>query len=362
MFPLIRQIWLLFPLVLAVVPCTGPALAGCQRERQDPQGSESAPQERIIHLELAADVNGELGMQQEWMEALERVGLDRVRIITTRMVGGPSVEEIQAGGVVTVKLKGVISGQKIRLPGREFSMRDLAGIREYAGQLRADGAAVTLAEKKGFGLTSDQLVDLHSGLSGVVVASTRGKPAAAVVAELRESLRVPLVVPPEVQRLLEEEREPVRDEFSGLSAGTALAAAVRPLGLVAVPRRPQGGPVEMTLLPSDQAAEHWPVGWPTEGPTDRVEPRLYERIDVEIRDFRLFDALQAVAGRIEIPVLFDHNSLARKEIDPATALVSFVKPRQTHYAIVTKLCSQTRPSLAVDLRVDENGKPFFWIY
>lgn len=343
-------------LILALILSAGPASRAAQPE------TGTAVTQRVIDLELVADRNAEVGLQQEWMEAMERSGLDRFRILTARSPSAPAVEEVRTGGLVTIKLRGILNGRTMKLPGREFSINNLEGLREYATQLKADGAALTLAEKVGFGLTSEQLVGLHSELSAPLGFSTRGQAVGVVVEQILAACPIRNTVGGEVAGLLRNEQELVRDELQGLSAGTALAAAIRPLGLVLVPRRLQGQEMELTIVASEEAEEHWPIGWPTEGPTNQIEPKLYDRIDVEIRDFKLVDALNAVSGRVGIPFLFDHNSLARKEIDPATTLVTFAKPKQSYYAIITRLCSQTRPALVVDLRLDEAGKPFFWIH
>ncbi|MFM7738288.1 MAG: hypothetical protein ACKO9H_02715 [Planctomycetota bacterium] len=153
----------------------------------------------------------------------------------------------------------------------------------------------------------------------------------------------------------------LQDELQGLSAGTALAAALRPAGLVLVPVREQGKSVELAVVDSGQADEHWPVGWPNEVPVSRAEPKLFGRRDIEIKGFPLQQAVSAVAGLCEVPVLYDWNALAKKEIDPTKTMVTVVKKKHPYYMTIVDLLKQTRPSLGVELRLDENGKPFMWI-
>ncbi len=344
---------------LVLMLCIGmPQSGACQG--QTSRGEQ--PASRIIQLDLVADPSGQPGMQQEWMEKLNDCGIDRVRITTSRVSGRPSIEELESGSIVVIKIAGTLDDRKILLPGRTFTIGEVDGIRAWVQQLRDDGAAVALGEKMGFGLTSEQLVALHTELSTPLDASTSGQSPAAILQQIRGKLKTPIVAGPAVAELLANDEEKFSGELQGFSAGTALAALVRPLGLVVVPDRPQGGTLQITLVPGENAAEHWPVGWPTEGPTNQIEPRLFERIDVEIRAFRLDDALQAISGRIGVAILYDYNSLAEKELDPAQALVTLVKPKQTYYSIVTALCSKTKPRLAASLRVDENGKPFFWVF
>jgi hypothetical protein len=152
------------------------------------------------------------------------------------------------------------------------------------------------------------------------------------------------------------------DELKGLSTGTALAAAIRPAGLVLVPRREQGKAVELTIQKATDADEHWPIGWPIDEPVSTIEPKLFQRRDVEIRDFFLKDGVAAVAAIAQIPVLYDWNSLARKEVNPAAVKVTYVKKQSTYYITIVDMLKQAKPKLAVEVRLDENAKPFLWIY
>ena len=71
----------------------------------------------------------------------------------------------------------MIAGNRLKLPGGSFSIRDKAGIRELLTRLRDDGAQVAMAEKKAFGLTSEQLVTLHGRFSQTVEFETKGRKA-----------------------------------------------------------------------------------------------------------------------------------------------------------------------------------------
>ncbi len=322
----------------------------------------SIAQHRSIEMELIADDRGQLGLQQEWMEALNNAGIDRVRIVTNRTGKRPSVEEVQVGESILIRLTGSINGRTLFLPGRKFGMNDTENISAYVRQLRDDGAAIALAEKKGFGLTSEQLVDVHTDLSAVVEVSTRGLSTGEVFDAVRGLIKIPIILDREVEALIRTRDETVKDELTGFSAGLAVATIIRPLGLVLVPGRLQGGEVQFRVVPSESAEEHWPIGWPIEEQVSKVEPKLFDRIDVDIRNFKLADALNAISGRIEVPVFYDQNSLARKMVDPATTVVTLVQPKLTYYSIIQKLCSQVRPALGLELRTDENGKPFFWVF
>jgi hypothetical protein len=329
---------------------------------QPPDGGQAESGIRLVELEIVGDDRGQLGQQQEWMEMLTEVGADRVKASTSARPGGPAIEELRSGTTTVIRVRGVLAGRKLRMPGGEFSINDRDAIAALLRKLRDDGAEQTLAEKVGFGLTSEQLVALHGGLAASVEAVTKGEALGTVVSTIRTRLPAPLVMSPEVESLIAGDEAPVREELQGVSLGTALAILVRPHGLVVVPQRPQGGSLQIAVLPGEAVEEFWPIGWPVEEQVAATAPGLFEKTDVEIRGFKLADAMTAISGRTAIPVFYDHNSLAEKEVDPAEAIVTLARPQLTYFSIIIKLCSQTRPALAPELRMDEAGKPFLWVF
>ena len=121
-------------------------------------------------------------------------------------------------------------------------------------------------------------------------------------------------------------------------------------------------PWQFQIAMSDEVEEHWPVGWPVETPPIDAAPALFEKLDdVAINQFALKDALDAIQGRVEIPFLYDQNSLARAGIDLNELKVTLVRKRMMYYTVIRKLVSQNKPSLSLELRKDENDKPFLWI-
>jgi hypothetical protein len=321
---------------------------------------EVAAQQRLVELQLTAAAGGELGIQQEWAEILEGVGADSVKISSVRRPESAAIEELPSGRTVVIRVKGVIQGAALSLPGARFSQADVAGIRNYIQKLRDDGAKVALAEKKAFGLTSEQLVGLSGELGQTVEKPTKGSSATEFVRGLIRQVGKRARIPESAWRALDESGD-LQDELQGLSAGTALAAALRPAGLVLVPVREQGQEIELAIRASADADEHWPVGWPIDVPVSQAEPKLFQRRDIEIKGFPLQQAVNAVSELCEVPVLYDWNALARKELDPTKTLVTVVKKKHPYYMTIVDVLKQTKPSLGVELRLDENGKPFMWI-
>lgn len=316
-------------------------------------------QSRYVELEVVSS-GGQLGAEQQVMQMLSGVGADRVSVRSARNRVSPSVEETELGGTISVRVVGVMDGSKIRLPGGVFSTRDAAGIRDFIQKIRDDGSDVTLADKKAFGLTSEQLVSVYEDLSAEVEPATKGLPSNQIVNRLVEGLQNEVTFSRTARAALDD--TVVLEEYQGLSTGTTLAGVLRPLGLVLVPTREQGQALRFQIAASDEVEEHWPVGWPIENPPVEVAPELFEKLDdVAINQFALKDALDAIQGRVGVPFLYDQNSLARSGVDLSQLEVTLVKKRMMYYTVIRKLVTQNRPSLSLELRRDENDKPFLWI-
>ena len=317
-------------------------------------------QSKLIELEIHAD-QVDVVEQQRWSEMLSRVGANRVRIRSIRGASKVKISEETFGKTTSIKVVGILTRGGLALPSGKFKLRDQAKIKDFIGKLRDDGAEVTLAEKKAFGLTAEQLVAVHQELSAKVEEKTRGREVREVMTEIVSPLKINLVFDDSVRRQFAE-AEPVGDELQGLSAGTALAALARPLGLVIAPRREQGKETELLLTVSGAVEEHWPVGWPLQSARARVAPKMFERMKrVEINDYILGDALTALQKKARIPFLLDHNSMARHGADLSTTRVTLVKDKQTVASVIQQLLNQSRPRLTMEYRADETGKAFLWI-
>ena len=146
--------------------------------------------------------------------------------------------------------------------------------------------------------------------------------------------------------------------MEGLSCGTALAAAVRPYGLMVKPTGQGTRTVGLQVTRIGKPEDAWPIGTrPKESPGE-LAPDLFKFINVEINDRPLSEALDAIEQRVKIPFLYDHNALARHEVDLETHVD--LPARKTFYKkIIDLLLFQVM--LKSELRVDESGAPFLWI-
>ncbi len=319
------------------------------------------PAAPTVELELITEPDFPLGGQQRWLEALSKVGVDGIRIREGKSGDEGGITNDGTEAAPRYRVFGVLTSRnQLRFPGVTFSIGDIGGMKDWFAKLKADGTEGLFAAKGAFGLTGKQLLEVHEALSPGVGFSTKGEPAADVVARIVRSIELDVKTHPSAKTGLES-GDKVASELNGLSRGTALAAVLRPLGLVLVPVRPSGGTTTLWITDARTAKEIWPVGWPPEKSPAETFPKLFDFRPVDIQDFPLSDALAAIEQALESPILYDHNSLARHGVDPAKVIVNIPKMRTYYQKIVDRLLAQAKPQLTSEIRVDEAGQPFLWI-
>ena len=323
------------------------------------RSSNRTQERRTIILNVSTGARSQAGTQHRWLEALQDVGADRVKI-STRSRSTPAIDETKTTRSTIITVTGVVSGNNLILPGGKFKMTDKSGMRELFNRLRDDGAKVALAEKKAFGLTSEQLVGVHTKLAKTVDFDTAGQKAGDVFKKIKSENGLTFLLDEAAAAAFNSE-EKVAEEFNGMSTGTALAAIARPLGLVMVPNREQGKDIVIHIIDSRASKENWPIGWPIKAAPVAVEPKLFDKLPIEIRDFKLKSALDAIEKRAGVLFLYDHNTLAREGIELTEVKVTLVQKKGSLLVAVSKLLRQTKPRLAEEIRLDENGKAFLWI-
>ena len=93
--------------------------------------------------------------------------------------------------------------------------------------------------------------------------------------------------------------------------------------------RSAAGRLELVITDSKSTQEFWPIGWPPEKKADKLAPDLFKFIPIDIKNARLLDALAAIGSRLQIPFLFDHNGLARAEIELSRSASRYRRRRRT---------------------------------
>jgi hypothetical protein len=309
-----------------------------------------------VELEVVTD-QGLVGNDpRAWSELLSKAGFSSVRI---KSVGGesPSIQTAGTAAAPTYRVVGVLtSGNQLLLPKGRFGLNDRGPLEQWVRKLREGGEDAIHIKPVAFGLLPKQLVAVHEALAVPVQGPTLGKQPRQVAKQIADRLTLKFITDTVGQQALATD-EVVADELEGLSSGTALAAILRPLGLVMFPEK-QGEEIRLRISDSRTAKEHWPVGWPPKGNPSETLPELFKFLTIEIEKTPLSETLTAIGGRVKAPLLFDHNSLAREKVDLATK-VSFPMASTFYGRALDRLLFQAK--LKSEIRVDEAGKPFLWI-
>ena len=309
-----------------------------------------------IDLEVVTEPGAPLSAPQEWARLLGRMDLGSVQLRQARSGERPKLEEKKWGKSTRYHLLALLNrSNELVLPERRFRARDRQALQKYFEQLPAQ-AAYHAEDRGRFGLTEKQFRQVYAELSQPVGFSTVGKTASELLAKIEKRLTTPVV---KSAKATLRNSKPMTTELQSLSAGTALAFALRREGLALQPEQLPGEALRLSIGPYDSKRESWPVGWKPAVSSRQAAPQLYELRNIEINGFTLARSLTALKPALKIPVLFDHWVLQRRQIDPSKIQVSLPKKRTFLKSAVGKLLSQAR--LVEEVRVDEQEQPFLWV-
>lgn len=291
---------------------------------------------------------------QQWHKALADLGVSGLQI---RSAGDGDEMTINEQSKGEYKVTGILgSDNQLYVPGGKFALNDKARLRKWIDTLGDEGAEGVTEKRSAFGLTPGQLTEVNDDLKTPVIADTRDASVAKTVRSIGGRLHLKVEVDPSATGEL---KGKIADELSGLSSGTALAAMLRPCGLVLMPSRPSGGELHYRVARPQSGRESWPVGWRPKGPTSKALPELFEFLNAEIDGIPLAEALDAIQGRLKVPFLFDHNALEKHGVDLTKIEAKLPGKRLSYSQILNRLLAQAK--LRYELRVDEGDRPFLWI-
>ncbi|MBX9789083.1 MAG: hypothetical protein K2Y37_09230 [Pirellulales bacterium] len=253
--------------------------------------------------------------------------------------------------------------RELLIPGNRFALADRTRLAAWIERLASDGpAALADARPDAFGLPATTLDKLRQRLARPYEAATRGRSPSDVVDDLADSLSLDVIGSAALRSNLGR-AEPVNDELQGLAAGTVLAATLRGVGLGFAPQRGGDERLRVALIALDPKAartvETWPVGWPADDRRRELVPKLFEFLNVEIDGVSVGEAVDNIAPRLDVPVLYDRAALARHKVDVSNIDAAVPAKRTSYSLLLQKLLFQAR--LKYELRVDDGGRPFIWI-
>jgi hypothetical protein len=294
---------------------------------------------------------------QDWLRALAQAGVDNLRIRGERPGDAPHVERQGPDASPTWLVTGALtSSGEILVPGGRFRPSEARRLAAWLEDLAAHGPPAEREATGAFGLTAGSMEKVRSDLAQPVDFSTVGMTRAEFVRRVAPRLAAPLKADASMREPAQSDA--IAEELAGVSYGTALACVARPLGFSLIIDQ-AGGAAEYRLVPARPGMEIWPVGWESNKRPAEILPAMHEFLDINVQNVPIATVLTAVSGRLKLPVLMDHNAMARYGIDPEKAIVNLPQRRTTYSLLLDKTLFQAR--LKSEVRLDEAGKPLLWI-
>jgi hypothetical protein len=319
--------------------------------------SLAAAERPRISFELLTKPGVPLTASQQWYKVLSEAGVSGLQIHTAPPRPEMGITELGTKSSPSYKVVGILSADNVLyVPGAKFTLQDAARLRKYLDHLGDDGAEGVTEPRSAFGFTPRQLQEVNDAVRTSIDFETKSLPLAQAVDRIARALKTPLEIDDAARRRMVDLT--VEDELRGMSAGTALAAIVRPAGLALMPER-TGGQLRLRIGLAQAGREAWPIGWPSKEEKTKLLPEMFERLNVEMSDITVSDAAAAIHERLKVPFLYDRNAMAAEGVDP-TQVEARVPPKKMSYSqALGKVLLAAR--LQFELRVDEADKPFVWI-
>jgi hypothetical protein len=312
-----------------------------------------------IELEIVTEQGLQITAPQEWLQLMTQLGINNVRIRGSHAGDEPAITNVGTDDRPRYHAVGVLSSRgELRMPGGTFTAADRDGLADYFRRLADDGPEAMTAPRGRFGLTEKQLAAVFAELAQPIDFETKGQTLSAVLQQLQANSHVPIAIDEHADRALRA-ASPVADEVRGLSAGTGLAILLRANGLVMRPEKPQGKPLALRIATAGAEGDSWPVGWEPKEPPAQLVPAMFAEVNVEINGYTLAEALAAIGPRIKLPCFLDHADLSKYNIDPDAVHVTLPRTRTYYKRIMDQVLAQAH--LGGQLRIDEAGKPFYWV-
>ncbi len=316
-----------------------------------------APADGVVQIELVADGAAVQMAAQHWARALDQAGIRNVRIRSARPADriGVSVRGTEASPLYVVT-GSILSQTELQMPSGRFRQGDLGRLAAWLDDLAKRGTPESREPVGSFGMTAAQFEVLSLDLTKPVLFKTKGIGRAEAVERAARQLAVPVRMDAAVRQALG--TDVVAEELEGLASGTVLAYLLRPAGFSLVPGL-EGAQVVLRATRAQPGLEIWPVGFDPKQPVNEILPALYEFRDVNIEGVSAQVVLDALAKQLDVPMLPDHNALARHGIDPTEKIVNFPRSRTTYSLALRRILFQA--GLKFEVRVDDAGKPLVWI-
>jgi hypothetical protein len=314
--------------------------------------------EPIVEVEIYTEPGYRADQSRVWFSIFDELKVGSIRVREGKNGDGAKIESVGEPPRL-YRVSGVLTRANVlKLPGGSFGLGEKAKIAAWLTKLKAGGEEGLFEKPVALGLTERQLTAAKKLLARRISVSTQGQALPDLVDKLSADVGVMISLAPGAAAKLAE-ADKFADELSGLTVGTALAAVLRPAGLVLTAEKLTADSVKLSIVDSQAGKEPWPVGWSTTRPPREFVPDIMKFIPVEVEDTPLNEVVTAIQGRLKIPFVFDQNSLVRERVDLEKTKITLPKANTYYQKVLERALFQAK--LKMELRTDEADQPLLWI-
>lgn len=308
-----------------------------------------------IDIEVALTPDAPITAPQTWAARLGKLGLARVQIRSARGEEKPATT--LSDDKSRVEVLAVLTGNdELVMYDRKFRASQISDLKEYFANLPTQIAEEGIVRGP-FGLTEQEFTKVMADMGKPLGFSAKGLTSHQLLAHCARQFRMKIEWTAPAYPLLQNAK-PLEMELDDFASGTALAIALRSDGLTIRPEH-EDKLIKLVVAPYERGKEAWPAGWKAEQSPRQLAPKLFESLTVEIENYTLTAALNALAPRLTVPVVMDSWILTQLGIEPAKIPVKLPAKKTFLLNAVNKMLSQAR--LASELRIDDAGMAFLWV-
>ncbi len=314
-----------------------------------------------IRLEIFCDGQLQPMEAQQWGRELSDAGFQSVQVRAGASADALDIQPLGAGfytasGMLTRNNQLLVTG------GRRFSLSECRQVKPYLEEkiLELEQAEAEEKEEKAAEGVQDVLL---SELSVPVGFRTKGFPRKLVLTQMLQSFRIPIRVPSSMKKAFDPE-DLVEEELKGVARGTALAYVLRHIGYCVQPESAEdpkngaGGGLSLRIVSASNAnaKKMIPIGYAA--PRATVD-ELAESFEANVDGASAKRVLDSLQDRLDVPFLYDYNSMAGLGIEPGDVVIHQRPGKITYRRLLDAILFQAQ--LQRETRVDEAGNVFFWI-
>ncbi|MFN9723788.1 MAG: hypothetical protein ACK58H_11140 [Planctomyces sp.] len=348
-----RRILVAVLLVAGLLPCS-PALA------QNSSPKTSRPKRSLV-LEVLIQPSPIYRVRaQEWGRELQELGYaPRFR----EPAAGEKMrieQQLKDGRDVLLVVGGLTKEGALTLGTKTYAVADMKELGRFLDDLRTHGPGGAPAGNPRWGLSEEQFQNFVKLVSEPVEGEVALGSAAAAVSSLKlpDSLTV-VFADAAFQASLQPRptSAPESLNLGGLTKGTALALVLAQYGMGFRPVPGRGDRYSVEIVVGDEGSNLWPAGWKTAESTADVVPAWLKSIPFDVEDADVASIAQAVADKLELPLIVSSQSIQR-DGKPLEDLVYSRSGKLSPFGILRGLADKFE--LGFDVRADEAGKLFLW--